>query len=225
MSNFFKRNNISMIVSDMAGTTINESGIIYQSIFNTLHKMGYPVKVKDKQNWHGMDKKEAMINHILKYDPNIDTQFTYKTANRILLNELSREYFDNNNIDLIDNNLSRYFNNLRNDNIIVTLQTGYPSILQEKIIHKFKMNCFIDDWISSQHVKRGRPYPDMIEFMTSKYNINSKNVAKIGDTVNDMKEGKNAHCGIVIGVLTGEGNRSELIQAGADIIVDKITDL
>ena len=87
------------------------------------------------------------------------------------------------------------------------------------------MNYFIDDWISSQHVNRGRPYPDMIEYMTSKHNINSKNVAKIGDTINDMKEGKNADCGIVIGVLTGEGDRSELIQAGADIIVDKITDL
>lgn len=225
MSNFFKRHNISMIVSDMAGTTINESGIIYQSIFNTIHKMGYPAKSKDKENWHGMDKKEAIINHILKYDPNINIDYTYKKANRILLNELSKEYFDNDKIDLIDANLSSYFNNLRNDNIIVTLQTGYPPILQEKIINRFKMNYFIDDWISSQYVKRGRPYPDMIEYMAQKYNINSKNIAKVGDTINDMKEGKNANCGIVIGVLSGEGNRSELVEAGADIIVDKITDL
>ena len=40
-------------------------------------------------------------------------------------------------------------------------------------------------------------------------------------------EGENNifNCGIVIGVLTGEGNRSELVEAGADIVIDKITDL
>ena len=87
------------------------------------------------------------------------------------------------------------------------------------------MNHFVDDWISSQDVEKGRPYPYMIELMMNKYNIKSENVVKIGDTINDMKEGKNANCGLVIGVLTGEGTRTELLNAGADMIVDKITDL
>ena len=226
MANFFIRKNISMIVSDMAGTTINESGIIYQSIYNTIQKMKYPVELKDKYNWHGRDKKEAIIEHIQKYDPNINVDKTYQQANKILLNELSTEYFDNQKASLIDNEkLSSFFNYLRISNIKVTLQTGYPSIFQDEIIKHFKMNHFVDDWISSQDVEKGRPHPYMIEFMMNKYNIKSENVAKIGDTINDMKEGKNANCGIVIGVLTGEGTRTELLNAGADMIVNKITDL
>ena len=39
------RKNISMIVSDMAGTTINESGLIYKSIEDTLTKLYFPVNV------------------------------------------------------------------------------------------------------------------------------------------------------------------------------------
>ncbi len=41
MSQFLKKNKISMIVCDMAGTTINESGMIYDSMFNTLTKLGF----------------------------------------------------------------------------------------------------------------------------------------------------------------------------------------
>ena len=34
-----------------------------------------------------------------------------------------------------------------------------------------------------------------------------KNVAKIGDTVNDMREGINAGCGLTIGVLSKHTNQ------------------
>ena len=88
------------------------------------------------------------------------------------------------------------------------------------------MDLFIDDWISSENVEKGRPYPYMINKLIKKHNIKDpKSICKIGDTVNDMKEGKNANCGLVIGVLSGEGTSNELIDAGADMIIDKITDL
>ena len=45
--------NIKMIVSDMAGTTINESGLIYKSIADTLTNLQYPVKKSDILIWHG----------------------------------------------------------------------------------------------------------------------------------------------------------------------------
>ena len=55
--------------------------------------------------------------------------------------------------------------------------------------------------------------------------VNTSYQLEYGVDMIDMKEGKNANCGIVIGVLTGEGTRTELLNAGADMIVDKITDL
>ena len=55
--------------------------------------------------------------------------------------------------------------------------------------------------------------------------MSAKNIAKIGDTKIDMKEGKNAGCGLTIGVLTGYENKENLIDSGADIVVNTITDL
>ena len=45
------------------------------------------------------------------------------------------------------------------------------------------------------------------------------NVAKIGDTTNDMREGKNAGCGLLVGVLSGAAKRKDFESCG---IVDKI---
>ena len=57
------------------------------------------------------------------------------------------------------------------------------------------MNEFIDDYISSEEVKYGRPYPYMIHKLMERNNIiNSQNVIKFGDTNNDVLEGINANC-------------------------------
>ena len=64
------RNNITLLVSDMAGTVINEKGLIYTSLKNTLKRMGYCVSDADMKSWHGRDKREVLWNHIYKqYDP------------------------------------------------------------------------------------------------------------------------------------------------------------
>ena len=52
-----------------------------------------------------------------------------------------------------------------------------------------------------------------------------RNVAKIGDTIEDMKEGKNAGCGLVIGVLSGEHNTVQLQKHGANIVINNIMEL
>ena len=54
------------------------------------------------------------------------------------------------------------------------------------------------------------------------YNVN--NVAKAGDTINDMWEGRNAGVGLRIGVLSGAEKRNNLFPH-ADVLVNKITDL
>jgi len=60
----------------------------------------------------------------------------------------------------------------------------------------------------------------MIHRLMERHNImNAEYVAKVGDTRNDMLEGKNAGCGINIGVLTGVGNADDL--SDADLVVDK----
>ena len=46
----------------------------------------------------------------------------------------------------------------------------------------------------------------------------------IGDTMNDIMEGRNANCGLSIGVLSGAGKKNEL-NTVANMVLNNISDL
>jgi phosphoglycolate phosphatase-like HAD superfamily hydrolase len=53
----------------------------------------------------------------------------------------------------------------------------------------------------------------------------AKKVIKVGDTPNDMMQGKNAKCKWVIGVNSGAFTNQDLIDSGADFIVSTPFDI
>ena len=70
------RNNITMLVCDMAGTIIKENNIIYKAMANTLNIAGYPATEEQQKKWPGLEKKQVFFNHIKnhygeKVKPNI----------------------------------------------------------------------------------------------------------------------------------------------------------
>lgn len=222
----FPMKNTRLIVCDMAGTVINEGGIIYSTIEKTLNNMGFDTKKKD--SWYGKDKKEVLYNEIknnIESDSRNNSnhiESIVDTAEKELIGELENEYFsDTSEVKLMHPKLPILFERLRYNGIKMTLNTGYPAELQEKIIDNFHMKDYIDDYISSEHTFRGRPAPYMIHRLMERQDImNPDWVMKIGDTNFDMLEGKNAKCGLTVGVLSGAGTMKDLEKA--DIIIDDI---
>ena len=215
---------VRLAVFDMAGTIINEGGIIYKAINETLDNMGYHSREKERNSWPGRDKKEVMYTHIQKFhDSNTNIGGIVNTAEKNLLTILEREYFTNENIKLMDNTLE-LFDYMRRNNVKVALNTGYPSSLQ-KIINHFDLKDNIDAYISSEEVFRGRPYPYMImELMKKTYIYDPKRVIKIGDTKNDIMEGINANCGLSIGVLSG-AEEKDVLNKKANMVLNNIGEL
>ena len=216
-----------LMVFDMAGTTINENGIVYKTLFKTLNQYGLNVTEKDIEKWHGSNKYEVLEHFLYKSFENdkktnqyVNWKLTYRnyeieknTLNKSFENNLKAEYFDKSNISLIDESMPELFNYLRSQDIKIALNTGYNKEIQENIINKLHMNEFIDGYISSEDVKYGRPYPYMIHKLMEQFEIkNSKEVIKVGDTVNDILEGKNASC-YTIGVLSGADDNNKLNKA------------
>ena len=182
----------------MAGTTVNEHGIVYETLYTTINNFGLNVSPDDIQKWHGLNKYEVLNNYLgKKYSLNdIISKNIRQQLYTNFDSNLKNRYFDNSNITLIDTKLPALFNSLREKNIKIALNTGYSKEIQGAIINKLKMNDFIDTYISAlKEVKHGRPYPYMIYHLMEKYNIqNPKSVIKFGDTKNDILEGLNAHC-------------------------------
>jgi phosphoglycolate phosphatase-like HAD superfamily hydrolase len=47
-------------------------------------------------------------------------------------------------------------------------------------------------------------------------------VIKVGDSDTNILEGKNANCGLTIGITTGAQTREQLLKANPDFIIDDI---
>ena len=139
---------------------------------------------------------------------------------------LINSYSDSNNLSLIHKNLPEHFNNLRENGVKIFLNTGYSCDIQESIIESLNMKEFIDDYISSEQVPKGRPRPFMIDKLMMNNNINfTSQVIKFGDTPNDIKEGINAGCYQSVGVLSGASDYNTLYKAGARKIIDSVMDI
>ncbi len=226
---------ISLMVCDMAGTVINEGGLVYKTLYNTLKDNGIPVKDIDTCNWHGLHKNEVIDTMIHKYLSGPTLAVNSKTIRKLndvksrcydeFETNLNEAYFgEHAKITLVDPGLPTFFNRLRFNGIKIVLNTGYNRTIQRELINHLQMNDYIDDFISSEDVKMGRPAPYMIHRLMERHNVmNVKYVAKVGDTKNDILEGKNAGCGINIGVLSGVGTKVDLSEA--DLVVKQITDI
>jgi phosphonatase-like hydrolase len=219
---------IRLLVCDMAGTVINENGIVYNSIYKALKTCGMQVEREEINNWHGIYKKQV-IEHFVKrekiQDENVDSKI--ELVNTELNKILNQEYFKKDSkITLIAPNLLDFFSYLRSNDIKIALNTGYPQDLQESLINKFNLKDHVDLYISSEQVKNGRPYPYMIHHIMEELNIESvREIIKVGDSIMDIKEGINAGCKQSVGVLSGASSKEQLENAGAHQIIPDITHL
>tara|TARA_B100000886_G_scaffold75754_1_gene49062 strand:+ start:2011 stop:2724 length:714 start_codon:yes stop_codon:yes gene_type:complete len=218
--------NIKMLVFDMAGTTINEKGIVYETLYDTMSNFGLNVSRNEICKWHGLNKYEV-LNNYLTNDKKVSDEINNCIKEQLFSNfdnNLKERYFTSSNIDLIHENLPVLFDKIRKKDVKIALNTGYSKEIQESIIKKLNMNEFIDDYISSEEVKYGRPYPYMIHKLMERNNIiNSQNVIKFGDTNNDILEGINANCIASIGVLSGADSFSKL--KNANHIINSVMDI
>jgi len=218
---------IKMLVFDMAGTTLNEKGIVYETLYDTMKNFGLNIKKEDISKWHGANKYEV-LNNYLTNDENVSKEIKRCIKEQLYSNfdhNLKERYFSSSNIELIDKNLPELFDNIRMKNIKISLNTGYSKEIQDSIIKKLNMKEYIDDYISSEEVKFGRPYPYMIYKIMERNNIKSvNNVIKFGDTQNDILEGVNANC-TSVAVLSGADTKEKLIESSPTYILKSIMDI
>lgn len=220
--------NIDLLVSDMAGTVVEEGGIVYETLQRVMIEDGLDVPDEAMHPWHGA-KKEAVIEHFAKKSgtapEEIEAQIV-RVSDKFL-HAIEEAYFnESSSIKYIDPNLPSFIRQLQAGGVKVALDTGYPVRIQEGLVKRLAFDQLVDGYISAYEVNEGRPFPYMIHRLMERLGIESvRRVAKVGDSVRDIEEGHNAGCGLVIGVLSGADSAEALLAAGADIIADVVTDL
>jgi phosphonatase-like hydrolase len=120
------------------------------------------------------------------------------------------------------------FSILQGQHIKVALNTGFTRVITDVILRRLNWmrSPLIDATVTSDEVPEGRPQPYMIEKIMGQFGISDPaEVVKVGDTEVDIREGRNAGCGLVIGVTTGAYTREQLSNFSPDKIIDSLSEL
>ena len=77
----------------------------------------------------------------------------------------------------------------------------------------------------SSEIGKSRPHPDMIFDLMHKLTIvNPAEVLKVGDTVADIQEGKNAKI-TTAAILAGTQTKGELVKEKPDFIINNLSEI
>lgn len=217
---------IELLVFDMAGTVVNEDNVVYKTLQKAINKYGYELEL-DFVLEHGAGKeKHQAIKDILAasdYDEIEErSEIIFELFKKFL-----KEAYDSLKVTSFDG-VEELLSLIRDTDIKVALNTGYNEKTAKKLLHKmgWEKGVHYNALVTADDAGKGRPQPDMIFIAMEKLNVkNPSKVLKAGDSIIDIEEGKNAKCGITIGVTTGAHTRKQLESANPDYVLDSLLEL
>lgn len=205
-------NKIEGIIFDWAGTTVDYGCFAPVKAFaEVFSAYGIEATIEETRKPMGMLKREH-IKTMLKM-PRINDLFQRK-YNRYFTEEdvdAMNAQFENKLMSILQNYADPkpytidVIHKLREKNIKIGSTTGYTDKMMAIVAPASKEKGYAPDvWVSPTATNNiGRPYPYMIFENLKRLNILSvSNVLKVGDTVSDILEGKNAGV-LTVGVIEG----------------------
>ncbi|MFA6945054.1 MAG: phosphonatase-like hydrolase [Pedobacter sp.] len=214
---------INMVVFDMAGTTVDEDNVVYKTLHEAIVKHSISITLDQVlEHGAGKEKLQAIMDILTQTNHPLNSDLVNQIYDYFILN-LAQNY-KNLAIKALPN-VEKVFKKLKERNIKVVLNTGYNRETAESLIKKlgWEKSVDYDLLVTATDVKQNRPHPDMIFLAMKELGISDADqVIKVGDSVIDIMEGKNAKCHLSIGITTGAQTKAQLFSANPDYIIDNI---
>lgn len=217
---------IKLAVFDMAGTTVEDDNFVAKAFQQAFIKNGYNVEETEVNPLMGYHKPLAIQMVLEKKGVDFDGELISQIHD-VFVEEMLDFYEYAPEVKPVQE-AENIFLQLKEKGIIIALNTGFSRDIADTIVSRlqWKEKGLVDDYIASDEVEAGRPDPLMINTLMHNAGIDDPAmVAKIGDTEVDVKEGRNAGCGLVVAVTTGAYTREELETYNPDHIIDSLAEL
>ena len=217
---------IKLVVFDIAGTTVKDDHNVSKAFQAALKKYDYEVPLEMINPLMGYEKNQA-ITQMLRLHERDESKISTELVNDIhheFIIQMINFYQFEPGIEPLPN-VEETFKALHQLGILVGINTGFSKDIAETVVNRLRWRekGLIDYLVGSDEVELGRPHPFMIQKMMHEGGItNPLEVAKVGDTEVDVREGQNVGCRYVIGVTTGIFTREELEEYHPTHIVDDI---
>lgn len=213
---------IKMVVFDMAGTTVNEHNVVYKTVQEAINERGFEFSLEQVLAEAAGKEKLQAIKSVLASVGNNDEQLAGEIFEQFKV-KLDKAY--SKQLITEQNNASRVFHALKQRGIVVILNTGYNRQTAEALVTKIGWikGVDFDGLITASDVTQNRPQPDMILLAMKQFGIlEGSEVVKVGDSIIDVEEGRNAGCSINIGITTGAHTYEQLKTANPEYIIDDL---
>ncbi len=217
---------IILAVFDMAGTVVNENNVVYKTLQKVINSAGYNNSL-DFVLEHGAGKeKHQAIKDILKAREGKNNDSLAASLFVNFKKELKLAY---ENLEVSSySDVEALMIDLKNKGLKIALNTGYDTKTAQSLLDKmgWVQGREYDVLVTADDVENGRPNPDMILKAMEYFEImDASKVLKAGDSIIDIEEGKNANCGITVGVTTGAHTRQQLESANPTYVLDQLIEL
>jgi len=213
-------------VFDIAGTTVADDNAVAIAFCNAFEIHGIKIRNDEIKPLMGYKKTLAIESVLRKNDLQYDTE-TVEAIHEDFVGAMIDHYANDASVKAMEG-AEDVFMELKHHGISITLNTGFPRIIADTIVKRlgWDRTGMVNDYIASDEVVKGRPFPYMIQALMQRNAItDSSTVFKIGDTEVDINEGRNAGCGLVIGVTTGAFTRHQLAEYHPDHIIESLYSL
>ncbi len=227
-----------LIVFDMAGTTIHDTGEVndcFQAAAEETDLQVTPERTLSMMGWSKRLVFKTLWTESLGSDhPELETRIdsSYDAFRRILEN-----HYRTNPVKPTQGCLE-CFDWLHEHKIKIALTTGFYRRVADIILQRVGWDAGLDEnyvgtsystiqaSVTSDEVPSGRPAPDMIHKAMSLLDITDpKRVVKIGDTPSDLQAGKNAGCRLSLAVTNGSHSQTQLESEPNDGLLGSLAEL
>ena len=196
---------------DMAGTTVDEGGLVYSAIEAAVGEaVGGPIPAELMSQWTGTSKEEAIAG-LLRGMGSDDSHAHVLKVYDVFAGKLEEAYGRTPPAPIAG--VLKMFELLRRAGVKVALQTGYAAPVANSIMTGlgWTVGETVDALVTSDTVAASRPAPYLVFHAMEATGVGDvRRVLTAGDTPNDLAAGMNAGAGFVVGVTTGSFTRSQL---------------
>ncbi|WP_182347114.1 phosphonatase-like hydrolase [Tomitella gaofuii] len=220
---------VELVAFDIAGTVVDEGGIVYEVLRESVERAGVTVTEEQFLPWTGMEKRTA-IAHLLRLGRAVPTEAMVDDAFAWFTRELDRRYRENPPQPFPG--VEELFTNLRAGGVKVALTTGFTRDVTDALLAGLGWtvgdgdpDATLDAVCTGDEVTASRPYPYMIHTVMQRTGTESvSGVIAVGDTRADLDAAHNA--GVTgVGVTTGACARTELAARPHRSILDAAVEL
>ena len=205
-------NDIKLVIFDLAGTTIEDTGQVPETFTTVLRGHGIEVTGEALRAVRGASKREAIRRFVERHYAGEESEIATR-AERIFAEfreHLATQYRQG-GVTAVPGAVDT-FAWLHKLGIKVALNTGFDRTITELVLRAVGWEKdTADAVVCGDDVSQGRPAPYLIfRAMEATGVISVHRVANVGDTVLDLQAGWNAAVQWNIGVLSGAHTKEQL---------------